>query len=135
MKKITNLVLAIALLAQSIFIAAPVLAAPDCSKPQNLTSKEQIQCGINDANGGAPKEEAATTLNKTITNIINLLSVVVGIVAVIMIIFAGFRYITSGGKQESVTSAKNTILYAVIGLIIVALAQIIARFVLNVTTK
>jgi hypothetical protein len=51
-----------------------------------------------------------------------------------MIIVAGFRYITSGGKQESVTGAKNTILYAVIGLIIVALAQIIVRFVLNKAT-
>lgn len=70
-------------------------------------------------------------VNKLITDIINIFSVVVGIVAVIMIIYAGFRYITSGGKQESVTAAKNTILYGIIGLIIVALAQVIVKFVLN----
>jgi hypothetical protein len=52
-----------------------------------------------------------------------------------MIIIGGFRYITSGGKQESVTSAKNTILYAIIGLVIVALAQIIVRFVLSNSTN
>lgn len=80
-------------------------------------------------------QESGTSLNTLITKIVNILSVVVGIVAVIMIIIGGFRYITSGGKQESVTSAKNTILYAIIGLVIVALAQIIVKFVLNNTTN
>lgn len=73
-------------------------------------------------------------VNSLIRRIINIISVIVGIVAVIMIIFAGFRYITSGGKQESVSAAKNTILYAVIGLVIVALAQVIVRFVLSAST-
>ncbi len=70
-------------------------------------------------------------LNSLITKFINILSAIVGIVAVIMIIVGGLRYITSGGSDSNVTGAKNTILYAVIGLIIVALAQIIVRFVLN----
>jgi hypothetical protein len=52
-----------------------------------------------------------------------------------MIIYGGFRYITSGGDSNGVTAAKNTILYAIIGLIIVALAQIIVNFVLNKTTS
>jgi len=60
--------------------------------------------------------------------------VIVGIAAVIMIIVGGFRYITSGGNDASVTSAKNTILYAVIGLIVVALSQLIVRFVLGKLT-
>ena len=76
-----------------------------------------------------------TSLDSLIQKIVNILSVVVGIVAVIMIIVGGFRYVTSGGKQESVTSAKNTILYAIIGLVIVALAQIIVHFVLKNTTN
>lgn len=69
--------------------------------------------------------------NKLIANIINIFSLVVGIVAVLMIIIGGFRYITSGGNDGNVGTAKNTILYAVIGLVIVALAQIIVRFVLT----
>lgn len=73
-------------------------------------------------------------VNTLIRRIINIISVIIGVVAVIMIIFAGFRYITSGGKQESVSAAKNTILYAVIGLVIVALAQVIVRFVLSAST-
>ncbi|MBX4197632.1 hypothetical protein KW801_03715 [Candidatus Saccharibacteria bacterium] len=51
-----------------------------------------------------------------------------------MIIVGGFRYITSGGNPESTKSARNTILYAIIGLVVVALAQLIARFVLNAAT-
>jgi hypothetical protein len=72
--------------------------------------------------------------NALLTKIINIISVIVGVVAVIMIIYGGFRYLTSAGSAEKVTAAKNTILYGLIGLIIVALAQVIVRFVLkNVT--
>jgi cytochrome bd-type quinol oxidase subunit 2 len=77
---------------------------------------------------------AATHVNTLVTTIINILSVVVGIIAVIMIIVAGLRYVTSGGKEEGVKNAKNTILYAIIGLVVVALAQLIVHFVLNKTT-
>jgi hypothetical protein len=52
-----------------------------------------------------------------------------------MIIIGGLRYITSGGRDTGVTSAKNTILYAIIGLIIVALAQLLVRFVLRQVTS
>jgi cytochrome bd-type quinol oxidase subunit 2 len=78
--------------------------------------------------------DAATHVNTLVTTIINILSVVVGIIAVIMIIVAGLRYVTSGGKEEGVKNAKNTILYAIIGLVVVALAQLIVHFVLNKTT-
>lgn len=73
--------------------------------------------------------------NSLITQIINIFSVVVGIVAVIMIIYGGFKYITSGGDAGNITSAKNVILYAIVGLIIVALAQFIVKFVLAKVTE
>lgn len=75
-----------------------------------------------------------TKLNKLITDIVNIFSVIVGIVAVIMIIIGGFKYITSGGDSGNVTGAKNTILYAIIGLVVVALAQFIVKFVLSKAT-
>lgn len=74
-------------------------------------------------------------VNNLITQIVNIISVIVGIIAVIMIIWGGFKYITSSGDSGNVTAAKNTILYAIIGLIIVALAQFIVRFVLAKTTE
>ncbi len=79
--------------------------------------------------------DATDKINRIIHTIVNLLSAVVGVVAVIMIIVGGFRYITSGGNDTSVTSAKNTILYAIIGLVVVALAQLIVRFTLSKLTN
>lgn len=75
------------------------------------------------------------SVNELITNVVNIFSVIVGIIAVIMIIWGGLKYITSGGDSGNVTGAKNTILYAIIGLIIVALAQVIVRFVLGQATN
>jgi len=114
-------------------LAPAYVSALDCSNPQ--TTQDQIQCGANDASGNNGKKDASTSIDNTIKSIVNLLSVAVGVIAVIMIIVGGFRYITSGGKQDSVASAKNTILYAVIGLVVVALAQVIVRFVLTNVTK
>jgi hypothetical protein len=81
-----------------------------------------------DCTGADGSSEKLSAIIKTI---INILSVVVGVVAVIMIIFGGLKYITSGGDSSNVSSAKNTIIYAIIGLVIVALAQFIVRFVLD----
>lgn len=85
--------------------------------------------------GTCDSTDATIKINNLIHTIVNLLSAIVGIVAVIMIIVGGLRYITSGGNDTSVTSAKNTILYAIIGLIIVALAQLLVRFTLNKITN
>ncbi len=63
--------------------------------------------------------------------IINIFSIVVGTVSVVMIIIGGFRYIISGGDSNGVSGAKNTILYAIVGLVIVLFAQVIVRFVLT----
>lgn len=79
----------------------------------------------------AGKAEGTDTVNGVITTIIDIFSVVVGVVAVIMIIVAGFKYITSGGDSSKVSSAKTTLIYALVGLVIVALAQFIANFVLT----
>jgi len=72
---------------------------------------------------------STTNINTIVTDVVNIFSVVVGIIAVIMIIVGGFRYITSGGSGD-VSGAKNTIVFALIGLVIVALAQVLVHFVL-----
>jgi hypothetical protein len=52
-----------------------------------------------------------------------------------MIIWGGFKYITSGGDTGNVSGAKNTLIFAIVGLIIVALAQFVVHFVLNTATS
>jgi hypothetical protein len=63
--------------------------------------------------------------------IVTIFSIIVGGASIIMIIYGGFRYITSGGDSTKVGNAKSTLIYAIIGLVIVALAQVIVHFVLN----
>ena len=70
-------------------------------------------------------------LNDLLVKIVNIFSAIVGVIAVLMIIVGGLKYITSGGDSGNVSTAKNTIIYAIVGLVIVALAQIIVRFVLS----
>lgn len=70
-------------------------------------------------------------LNRVIRGVINILSIVIGVAAVIMIMVGGFRYITAGGDANNVSSAKNTIIYAIVGLVVVAMAQFIVQFVLG----
>ena len=70
----------------------------------------------------------ATGVFNTITNILLFL---VGAISVIMIIIGGFRYVVSGGNTTSVSAAKNTILYAIIGIIVAILAYAVVNFVIS----
>ncbi len=84
--------------------------------------------------GGAECARGSLTfdpLTSQVTNIVNTLIFAAGIIAVIFIIVGGVRYITSQGDEKGVEGAKNTILYAVIGLVVVVLAFAIVNFVLQ----
>ncbi len=96
--------------------------------------KLQISDNATDSDCATLQGGSNDGLNDLIAKVINIISVIVAVVAVIMIIFGGFKYITSGGDSNNVTGAKNTILYAIIGLVVVALAQFIVKFVLTKAT-
>lgn len=91
------------------------------------TAKDQICKGIN--NGGSCNTTGTNDLNKYIKNIVNILLFIIGAVAVIMIIIGGLRYVLSGGDSSSTKSAKDTVLYAVVGLIVAVSAYAIVNFV------
>ena len=118
----------------SVPILMPVSSMAACT--DNIT--QNINNGVNQATGNN-STCGTTSLSTGITSIavkvVNILSVLVGIVAVIMIIFGGFRYITSGGESGSVSGAKNTLLFAIVGLVIVALAQVIVRWVIGTSSS
>lgn len=75
--------------------------------------------------------ESEDTLPNTLLAIINFALGILGLVAVVFIIMGGVTYITSSGDAAKLTKAKNTILYAVIGLVVSLLAFAIVNFVLN----
>lgn len=68
------------------------------------------------------------------TKVTDILLYVVGILSVIMLILGGLRYVISGGNATAVTAAKNTILYAIVGLIVAILAYAIIHFVIGAIT-
>lgn len=122
-----------------IIFGLPLAIAPAVSA-QNYDLQGSVCSGTqgyltNNTGAGTCQNTGVSTWNKYAKFALNLLSIIVGIAAVIMIIIAGLRYVTSGGKDESVKGAKNTILYAIIGLVIVALAQVIVHFVLTESTS
>ena len=125
----------------AVALAVPVLATPvlvsaqdtagigDClSSGANLTVNGNGACTPGDNTAGT------TRINTIITQVVRIFSAIVGVVSIIMIIYGGFKYISSGGDSSKVTEAKNTIIYAIIGLAVVALAQFIVKFVLDKVT-
>ena len=66
-----------------------------------------------------------------LTTITGLLFYVIGAIAVIMVIVGGLRYAISGGNSVAVAAARNTITYAIVGLVIAVLAYAIVNFVLG----
>ncbi len=65
------------------------------------------------------------------TTIANILIFLTGAIAVIMLIFGGLRYVTSGGNPSSTKAAKDTIMYGIIGLVVAILAYAIVNFVVG----
>ena len=123
--------------------AIPVAVYAASNVDTTNTINQGLCTGVNDAAGSAGASggcfntdtNGSGSLSNIAKKIINIFSIIVGIVAVIMIIYGGFRYIVSGGDSGRVGNAKNTLIYAIVGLIIVALAQFLVHFVLTTTTQ
>ena len=145
-KIVTSLLLAVLLVVPSLASTSLVAAAGEdddaaasASTLQNKLCSSAGSLSIDSDQTGTcsdlKEDGAEDSVNNIVSYVINIFSIIVGIVAVIMIIVGGLKYITSGGDSNKVTSAKNSIVYAIIGLIIVALAQIIVKFVLAKATQ
>jgi hypothetical protein len=98
--------------------------------PDSLAFNLSIQDGANSAKG---VDQAATLFGATgiFTTISNVMLFAVGAVSVVMVIIGGLRYVISGGNSGNITAAKNTILYAVVGLVIAIMAYAIINFVIG----
>lgn len=85
--------------------------------------------GVEAARGDNMPSNLAGGETSIVKRAINLMLYGIGVLSVVMLIFGGFRYIISGGKKESVTNAKNTILYAIIGLLIAIFSYALVNFI------
>lgn len=105
-----------------------------------LPATTQATTFSNDACQGLTKLDSSqdcnshgSAVNGVLSAVVEILSGVVGVAAVIMMIIAGFKYITSAGDSNNIASAKNTLIYALVGVIIAAVAQILVHYVINRT--
>ncbi|CAN5399968.1 hypothetical protein BH10PAT3_BH10PAT3_5480 [soil metagenome] len=124
MKKL-RMVVALLLIGLGMLPALPVYAA-DSAKASVCEG-----IGLTASSGNCTGDANTQSVNGVIGSVVNILSLIIGVAAVIMILVGGFKYVTAGGDTNAVGSAKSTITYAVVGLIIAAVAQVVVRFVLH----
>lgn len=103
-------------------LAPQTVEAASCSDPKGC-----LQDGVRNAGG----DTAKTDIGPLIKNVVNIMLFILGAAAVIMIVIGGIKYTVSGGDSSAVKSAKDTILYSVIGVIVAVLAYAIVNFVIT----
>lgn len=108
-------------------VTSPVSAACDPNDPGLSSGVDCAQpTGASDSLFGS---------DSIFTTVVDILLFVIGIIAVIMLIIGGIRYTVSGGESKAVQDAKNTILYAIIGIVVAFLAYAVVHWVLTSLTN
>ncbi len=85
-----------------------------------------------DPNGALCTSSKGTDLMGYVKTIVNTMLTILGVLAVVMIIYGGVTYTISAGDAKKVEQAKNTIIYSVVGLVVASLAGVIVNFVLDI---
>ena len=128
------LLILIAVAISSLFIAQPAYAVDPLSIcHQNGSYAGSTTAGSSDvckqaAQGSATAQNPIINLIKTV---IQILSIAIGVISVIMIMVAGLRMIASNGDSQTISSSRNAILYAIVGIFVAIFAQGIVLFVLD----
>ncbi len=130
MNIIQKITVFIAILSGTLLVSAAV--TPSAEAQELFRGSRGAACsGANLSNDTNCHEGRATNrVENTVKAIINILTAIVGIAAVILIIINGLRFITANGDSNAIQAARHGVIYAIVGLVIVALAQVIVRFVL-----
>jgi hypothetical protein len=130
MKKIVLIVFSIALCLG--MFSVPVYALVDSGGTGGGSTKVEDPCKLHKSEfpelcNGGDEDDA----KKMVGKILNVVYGLIGVVAVVFVIIGGFKYMTSQGEPGRVQQAKNTILYALIGLVITISAFAITAFILQ----
>ncbi len=134
-KTLTSFLAAFVFVLAALFVPATsvgaeeAVAAATCDA--TATTGNAARDGIECARGQGTPAELFGGEGSIFTLVVNVLLFIIGAICVIMLIWGGIRYTTSAGNAASVTAAKNTIMYAIIGLIIAFLAFAIVNWVLG----
>lgn len=120
------------LLIAAALLVGVVFLLPASAEAINLFGDACSQSGSDESaacsgTGTAGSNPIVNTLNKVTV----LVSVIAGAAAVILLVIAGFMFVTSGGDTSKVESAKKTVIYTVVGLFVIVLARLIIGFVIS----
>jgi hypothetical protein len=108
------------------FLLLLVLMAPALVMAQNSDVYMNTAGAVN-----LPGKTSAIAPITVITNIINIFLGLLGLLAVIIILIGGFKWMTANGVEDKVKTAKKTIYYGLIGLVIILLAYVIVKVVIG----
>jgi len=125
-KKSLQSLLIVPALALGVSFVAPVF--------QPVTANAVFDQGLQNGADSSKGKDQQTDLfgdNGIFKTITNVLLFIIGAISVIMLIIGGIRYVVSGGDSGAVTSAKNTILYAIVGIVVAILAYALVNFVIG----
>ena len=119
----------LAIVASLFVVALPSVAAADVFGPvcDQSDATDSAVC-IDKTDSADPADNPIAGPDGLLYKITLIISFIAGAAAVILVIYGGIRYVTSGGDSQSITNAKNTIVNAVIGLIIISLAGALIAF-------
>jgi len=106
-------------------VTPAVMAITDEAKNAACTGANQVE------GGGTTCAADNSALNRAIEFAIRIFQVIAGVITLFVIILAGLGYVTSGGDSSKTKAAKDRLLYAAIGILIIALSEAIIQFVLN----
>lgn len=120
------------LLAAGLLPAASAVAATPCPSGTTVggSSKNQVLGGFGQVSSDCSGSKVQSVVKTTISSI----SWIIGIIAIVVVLMSAFKYITSGGESNKVAEARRTLVYALIALVIAALAQVLVHFVINQAT-
>jgi hypothetical protein len=127
MKRISKLFYILALLvgfAMPMVSLAGSVSAVDVFQVCNNGGSSTDVCKDARASSGNP-------ITKALKTVISILALIIGIVSVVMLVIGGLKFVTSQGDPSSTKSARNTVIYALAGLVVAGLAQTIVVFVLS----
>ncbi len=119
-------IISIAIMTCAVFGASVLSTA---SLPGSVSA--QVSKGIDTATTSEMQGKSIDGKDGLIKTVVNILLWAVGILSVIMIIFSGFRYITSSGDASKTKSAQSTLIYSVVGLIVAIMAWAIVNMVIK----
>lgn len=118
------------LLSAAVLLPAMVLTVGLVAQP--APAHAAFDKGITDGATSSKGKDQVDNLfedNGAFTTITNVMLFLIGAISVIMLIIGGIRYVVSGGDSTAVQNAKNTILYAIVGIVVALLAFAVVKFV------